>query len=267
MAIPGCLQLFEALESVLGPEKVSSIDPERIFGNKLLKRNDIAQYNQMVKTMVKDLILKETNEFRRVQVMLKGSDKPSLIDFNEERFLEIEFPKLVEHLKEKNMLPAIAFAFNRQYCVRRCTGIRDMYERRIENYLNSEKGKARAKAELKKEKREKKKLNDKPQLNATDCSDETSDRQSAEKLLRLGDAKLSRTKAMKMDGVDDGSGPPGWALEQLNDVYVKFPWWTLVTKHNLGEQDADFIMERLEGNAHEDFEECLPYGMMSENEE
>ena len=267
MAIPVCLQLFEAMESVLGPEEVSSIDPDRVFRNKLLMRNDVAEYNQMVKTMVKDLILKETNDFRRVQAMLKGPGKPSLIRSDEEGFLAKEFPKLVKHLKEMNMLPAIAFAFNRQYCVRRCTGIRDMYEGRIENYLNSDEGKERAKDELKKEKREKKKLNDKPQLNATDCSDETSDRKSAEKLLRLGDAKLSRTKAMKMDGVDDGSGPPGWGLEQLNDVYGKFPWGTLVTKHNLGKQDADFIMERLKGNAQEDFEECLPYGMMSENGE
>ena len=250
MAIPGCLQLFEALESVLGPEEVSSIDPDRVFGNKLLKRNDVAQYNQMVKTMVKDLILKKTNEFQRVQAMLKGPGKPSLIRSDEEGFLAKEFPKLVKHLKEKNMLPAIAFAFNRQYCVRRCTGIRDMYEGRIENYLNSDEGKERAKDELKKEKREKKKLNDKPQLNFNDCSDETSDRKSAEKLLRLGDAKL-----------------PGWALEQLNDVFGKFPKWTLVTKNNLGKQDADFIMERLKGNAQEDFEECLPYGMMSENGE
>ena len=96
------------------------MDPEKTFGQRLLKRNDVAAYSDKLKSFVADLILnsRSTDLFAKVKAAL---GVPSFkMETNEALYLTQELPNMIDHLKTNQMLPAIFFSFNRHYCEVSC---------------------------------------------------------------------------------------------------------------------------------------------------
>ena len=77
MSAQECIQLYDALECVLGREKSSSLEPSVILGERLLKKKDVLEYVETLKKFVCSLILDEQaglEMFERLKTELTPSN-------------------------------------------------------------------------------------------------------------------------------------------------------------------------------------------------
>merc|ERR1712106_1238268 len=117
-----CAELYDALEGQLGKKAVENINPTKLLGEQFLKKVDITMYNENLKTLLLNVILKDeknnTDVFQEVQNELLPADKSKGDDLeldNEWKYMKGQCKNLVSHLKKNDMLPALIFAFNRKY--------------------------------------------------------------------------------------------------------------------------------------------------------
>ena len=123
MSAQECIQLYDALECVLGREKSSSLEPSVILGERFLKKKDVLEYVETLKRFICNLILEGQaglEMFERIKTELTSTDchfDDGLLH-NEGRFLKSNNDKLLSYMMKENMFPAIVFVFNRSYCSR-----------------------------------------------------------------------------------------------------------------------------------------------------
>ena len=128
-----CLQLIKATEKIVsqrdkGPNLLSHMDPSKILGKNfgLLTRNDINCYCSNLKEELYKLA-KENHSFildlikifrEPIDRMYQKMEKRFGADLYNTNFQEKEFNNLVNVMKDKDMLPAITFVFDRKQCDR-----------------------------------------------------------------------------------------------------------------------------------------------------
>jgi len=250
-----CVELYDALEKLLGKKAVEGINPSKLLGEQFLKKTDVTTYNEKLREFVLKLVLKDDKEntdiFEDVQRELLPADQSKGDDLeldNEWRYMKGQCKQLVSHLKKNDMLPAIVFAFNRKYCMDIPNVVSHEFKKKIEDEKDSGVYEERKRLEEK---------NNKAQ----------------EKKNKKERAKMDKIESQKQDkgGKDDGGKQrPGddddesSALMKLNTVFNEFPEHTLVSKNTLGDDDAKFILTRLQRNTDVSnplFVNCLKYGM------
>merc|ERR1712226_504963 len=87
-------------------------------------KSDVKNYSQKLKDFFMEQFLHDESFLDDIQKQLKktgchgemGHVEESRLS-DEQSYLRTEFPVLINHLREKNMLPCIVFCFNRSYCV------------------------------------------------------------------------------------------------------------------------------------------------------
>ena len=235
MSAQECIQLYDALECVLGREKSSSLEPSVILGERFLKKKDVLEYVETLKKFVCNLILEGKaglEMFERLKTELTSTDchfDDGLLH-NEERFLKSNNDKLLSYMMKENMFPAIVFVFNRSYCPRLSSASVEFFENKIEETKDSPTFKQfQAKEEKKQYAQRKlaKKLQAKVDKNAKE--NKKSNVEDNSELLELGD--------------QPGEIQSAWQM--LNSIRKKFPNCSLVGKNNMGEEEANFIFDQL----------------------
>ena len=235
MSAQECIQLYDALECVLGREKSSSLEPSVILGERFLKKKDVLEYVETLKKFVCNLILEGKaglEMFERLKTELTSTDchfDDGLLH-NEERFLKSNNDKLLSYMMKENMFPAIVFVFNRSYCPRLSSASVEFFENKIEETKDSPTFKQfQAKEEKKQYAQRKlaKKLQAKVDKNAKE--NKKSNVEDNSELLELGD--------------QPGGIQSAWQM--LNSIRKKFPNCSLVGKNNMGEEEANFIFDQL----------------------
>ena len=254
MSAQECIQLYDALEFVLGREKARCLEPSVILGERFLKKKDVLEYVETLKKFVCNFILDGQaglEMFERLKTELTSTDchfDDGLLH-NESDFLKSNNDKLLSYMMKENMFPAIVFVFNRSYCPRLSSASVEFFENKIEETKNSPTFKK--------------------------CKAEDEKKQNAQrKLAKKLQAKVDKNaKENKKSNVEDNSellelgGQPGEiqsAWQMLNSIRKKFPNCSLVGKNNMGEEEAKFILDQL--NRAPDFQidffiKSLKYGI------
>ena len=173
-----------------------------------------------------------------------------------------EFPNLINHLKDEGKLPCIVFCFNRAYCQRLTRLVAVHFSKEVKmikssaEYANKEK--EREKEVAKKWKREKK-LRDKMDKIATKEAKMQQESTTVSVKSNTVSVKPNTASVKIMKIVPEGEEDIT-ALAHLNSVFKEFPQLTLVSRSSLGEDDASFILEKIQ---HEDplFQAALKFGI------
>ena len=235
MSAQECIQLYDALECVLGSEKSSYLEPSIILGERFLKKKDVLEYVETLKKFVCNLILEGQaglEMFERIKTELTSTDchfDDGLLH-DEGKFLKLNNDKLLSYMMKENMFPAIVFVFNRSYCARLSRASVEFFENKIEETKASPTFKQfQAKEEKKQYAQRKlaKKLQAKVDKNAKE--NKKSNVEDNSELLELGD--------------QPGGIQSAWQM--LNSIRKKFPNCSLVGKNNMGEEEANFIFDQL----------------------
>ena len=77
MSAQECIQLYDALECVLGREKSSSLEPSVILGERFLKKKDVLEYAETLKKFICNLILEGQaglEMFEKIKTELTSTD-------------------------------------------------------------------------------------------------------------------------------------------------------------------------------------------------
>merc|ERR1711962_1064790 len=232
MAPSECLELYDALEGVLGKDAVADVEPSKVLGENFLKKAAVADYNQMLKNLFLEQFMKDEAILEKLRAALKVGGKHSESSSEEDtqltkeaRYIQSEFPSLIAHLKEKNKLPCIVFTFNREYCNGLTKIICDDYEQKLDELKMSEKYAEKQKAKEKLDAAEEKK-----QKKLQAKMDKIESKQG-------GDQDNKRRQQNDRDENE--------ALKELNSVFKEFPEYTLVARNTLGDDDAEYIYNNL----------------------
>ena len=254
MSAQECIQLYDALECVLGSEKSSYLEPSIILGERFLKKKDVLEYVETLKKFVCNLILggqAGLEMFERLKTQLTSTDShfDDGLLHNEGNFLKSNNDKLLSYMMKENMFPAIVFVFNRSYCSRLSSASVKFFENKIEETKASPTFKQfKAKEEKKQyaQKKLAKKIQAKVDKNAKE--NKKSNAEDNSELSELGGQPREIQSAWQM----------------LNSIRKKFPNCILVGKNNMGEEEAEFIFDQLKRAPDflmKIFIDCLKYGI------
>ena len=162
------------------------------------------------------------------------------------------FPSLISQLKEEEKLPCIVFCFNRAYCEQLTLLTCSKFSREVKKVKMSpayiEKEAARLK-ETEKSRKMEKKLRDKNDKLVTQEA-KMQNQQREQKPFR----PTTATHTFNM-GEEDLT-----ALATLNSVFKEFPQFCLVSRCTLGQEDAQFICDRIQYESRL-FQEAMKFGI------
>ena len=164
-------------------------------------------------------------------------NKDSVSQTQELIFLKEEFPKLVDTLRNKKMLPALVFVFDRTYCTDLTKEAKDSMMMEIKLIVQTPEYKAQ---------------------------------EAERKKIEVAEMKLMKAEQKKADKKANASGDPnvtslvkanlgGSSCDALKEYWNKFPNQTLISKNYLSDEDATYLLERIQGNT--DFINLMKFGI------
>ena len=245
-----CLEFYEAMESVFRPKVVSPLKPAVYFGEKLLRRQDICEYGCELKSRFVKFLADSKNQAKcsRVLEALTPGSRISQEDekmFKEQKYLAKELPSFTTYLKSQGLLPAIVFAFDRKYCEEFAKQSAKLCQRERLDITQTADYQKRLKDEKKVEEAKEKVKKQQRDINSN---------------MQKGEDNREKTQKRKKDWESAGAVEEDCHLRQLTAVHKKFPGQTFVGKHSLSDQDAKFILEKLNGSSLS-FKSCLENGI------
>ncbi|PSN57547.1 hypothetical protein C0J52_01638 [Blattella germanica] len=111
-------QLYKAMYSVRPNDpSLQELEPECYFFKNtdgFLKRKAVREYEGELKKLLENWVQENYEYFTKVVMQLKyETDRSTICEFSERRFIVEKFIDFIASLKNKNMLPAILFSYNR----------------------------------------------------------------------------------------------------------------------------------------------------------